>query len=211
MTKHQKTIYFAGRNSAISMSELIYRIVRDGWIDDPSSVDLYSFSKTDINMEYADISGEQTDHHLLSWARNFPSMRKSICVELKLYFYADRLRTNGIALIDKFRLSTFLRHLKINSGNPQFLFDIHMNKGMTEGAILFKNGVLIQFFAGIRKRNFYIRTVESGMDFTDENYSKLANERFVKSMFNKFDCEKYIKRNLVKTRAIHKLCANNYR
>lgn len=204
--RHQKRHHLIRTNCALDINELIYRFVKDGWIADPRSVDLISFSKSDIEMEDFDISGEETDYHLLSWRRNFPSRRKSICTEFKLCFYADGLQTNGIGIFDKFRLTTFLNYLMMRSTGDDFSFDIHMNKGLNEGAILFHNGVLIQFSSENGTQNFYLKTVESNMDLLDIDYSKSAHQRFVKFMFNKFSCEELNKEKYLKHRAIQKLC-----
>ena len=194
-------------NVAVDINEFIFCFVRDGWLADPGALGLQSFLKADIDLDSADMSGEQGSHHLLSWDVQLASKRKSIAAEFKLYFHAEQLRTNGFGLFDKVRLITFLHYLKLRGGNQFYSYDIHLSDDRKQGALMFSNGVLIQFSAETGERNFYIKTVESGIDLTDESFSRLANARFVNSMFRVFSCEQWQKTKLSSDRPLRKLCA----
>ena len=199
------------QHPAPSMNALLFRFVKDGWIDDPRAVKLPSFSKADIHTDDVDVSGDPAEHNLFAWDRCFPSGRTMICTEFKLYFYGNVLRTNGIGIVGKLRVTAFLSYLKRdtekNTASTDFSFQIYMNKTLDEGAILFRNGVMIQFAAQDGERNFYMKTVESGVDLTDEHAAKLANTRFVNSLFSEFSCKQWDTKKRARHIPMRKLCA----
>lgn len=204
--KKGKRTTYPTRTVATDLSEIIHRFIRDGWVADCALVGLPSYSRTDLNLENADISGDLSDHHLIAWERYFPSKLRSICTEFKLYFCADHLRTNGLGVTGQFRLTTLLKYLKSQNDRVVLPISTYMNKECSEGAIIFESGVLIQFNADAANNNFYVRTVESGIDLTAGDTSKLANERFVKSLFNEFSCSEVKKTSASTMKSVRKLC-----
>jgi len=207
LSKNRKRTAYPMRAAASDLSDVIQRFIRDGWVAEPALVGLPSYSRSDLDLESADISGDLSDHHLLAWERNFPSNLRSICTEFKLYFYGDHLRTNGLSVIGQFRLTTLLKYLKSQNDRLVLPISIYMNKERSEGALMFESGVLIQFSADADNNNFYVRTVESGIDLTAGDASKFANERFVKSLFNEFSCAELRKKKGAPTmKSVQKLC-----
>lgn len=187
------------------VSELIASFVRDGWLADPAQVGLRSFSAIDLARVNADVSGDLAEHHVFSFVMNLSSTSRVIGAEIKTYFHAEDFQTNGLRLLNKVRLTTLLKYLRRQNNGAVLPSAIFFSTDFSEGGVLFHNGVLIQFISENHRANYYVNTVESAVDASGEDRGKFANERYVSSMFRRYNFSNGGARELAANGALRKL------
>ncbi|MFC7518491.1 hypothetical protein ACFQUU_26115 [Herbaspirillum sp. GCM10030257] len=211
IAKHRHTkLDLLSESSAANIYDVIITFLEDGRIKAPLTVNLNSFEPNLLRDSGFDLSGDPNEHYLYAWTRYFSSKRRKICTEFKLYFYQNRLRTNGLGIVSKIRLSTLLKKIhekELLTNSKPHRFEIYLDNGLKEGALLFENGILMQFSTADKgsARNYYIKTVESNFDESTQFDMKKTNTNFVRSMFKKYDYANLSKKKCKSNHAIQKL------
>ncbi len=164
---------------------ILFEYIDYGRIRNSNSVNLSSFDASTLRSLGLDFSGDAEEHGLYAATRYFPDSDRLICAEIKIYFHGDEYRTNGLSLVGKVRLASFLRRLVNRDRGRTYKLELFLYDDMTEGAILFDGGVVVRFNSGYKNstRNYYIGAVESSVDESEMSDIKKANARSLSAVY----------------------------
>ena len=130
----------------------------DGWLRDPKTVGLDSFGAPALLARGFDELCDGGQLCLYEDACLFHDGRHSVQASFKVYLQQGRLLANGLELGYQLRLASFLRAAR----RPLPPYRLLLEPGARSGALVFENGLVLQFAANLRgaPRHYFLTLVE---------------------------------------------------
>ncbi|MCC7702376.1 hypothetical protein IGS59_09010 [Janthinobacterium sp. GW460P] len=130
----------------------------DGWLRDPQAVGLATFTAPELLALgfYELCDGGQLC--LYEDERWFRRASRAVQTSFKVYLQGGRLHANGLELGYQVRLASVLRAAR----RPLPPYRLLLEAGARSGALLFENGLVLQFAANLRgaQRHYFLTLVE---------------------------------------------------
>ncbi|MGK5065284.1 hypothetical protein [Janthinobacterium sp. LB3P112] len=129
-----------------------------GWLRDPQAVGLTSFEAQELAARGFDAISDGGQLCLYEDARLFRRGGRPVQASFKAYLQRGQLGANGLDLGYQVHLAGFLRAAR----QPLPAFRVLLEQGGRSGALLFENGLVLQFAANLRgkPRHYYLTLVE---------------------------------------------------
>ena len=130
----------------------------DGWLREPHAVGLDTFGAPELLARGFDALCDGRQLCLYEDERRFRHGRQCVQASFKVYLQEGRLLANGLELGYQLRLASFLRAAR----RPLPPYRLLLEAGACSGALLFDNGLVLQFSANLRgkPRHYYLTLVE---------------------------------------------------
>lgn len=130
----------------------------DGWLRDPQAVGLATFEAQELVAHGFYAVSDVDQLCLYEDERLFRRASRPVHVLFKAFLQRGQLVANGLGLGDQVHLAGFLRAAR----QPLPAFRVLLEQGGRSGALLFENGLVLQFAANLRgkPRHYYLTLVE---------------------------------------------------
>ena len=130
----------------------------DGWLRKPHAVGLDTFGAPELLARGFDALCDGRQLCLYEDERRFRHGRQCVQASFKVYLQEGRLLANGLELGYQLRLASFLRAAR----RPLPPYRLLLEAGACSGALLFDNGLVLQFAANLRgaPRHYFLTLVE---------------------------------------------------
>ena len=133
--------------------------LRDGLLRDPAVMGLRSFTREELAARGFDACGNPAQICLYEDQRCFHRAGRAVRLAFKVFLEQGRLCANGLELGYQLRLAGVLRAV----GKPAMpAFRVLLRRDARCGALLFDNGLVLQFAANLRgaPRHYFLTHVE---------------------------------------------------
>lgn len=133
--------------------------LRDGMLRDPAVMGLHSFAREELEARGFDAWGNPAQICLYEDQRRFRRAGRVVQLGFKVFLEQGRLCANGLELGYQVRLAGVLRA----AGKPALpAFRVLLRRDARCGALLFDNGLVLQFAANLRgaPRHYFLTHVE---------------------------------------------------
>ncbi|MEF2266892.1 hypothetical protein V3C40_08865 [Janthinobacterium sp. LS2A] len=129
-----------------------------GWLRDPQAVGLHTFEAQELATSGFDAISDGDQLCLYEDARLFRRAGRPVPASFKVYLQRGQLGANGLELGYQVHLAGFLRAAR----QPLPACRVLLEQGGRSGALLFENGLVLQFCANLRgkPRHYYLTLVE---------------------------------------------------
>jgi len=129
-----------------------------GWLRDPQAVGLNTFEAQELVAHGFDAISDGGQLCLYEDERLFRRGQRPVQASFKAYLQRGQLGANGLGLGYQVHLAGFLRAAR----QPLPAFRVLLEQGGRSGALLFDNGLVLQFAANLwgKPRHYYLTLVE---------------------------------------------------
>lgn len=130
----------------------------DGWLREPQAVGLDAFTAPALLARGFDELCDGRQLCLYEDGLTLRHGRQAVQASFKVYLQQGRLLANGLELGYQLRLASFLRAAR----RPLPPYRLLLESGARSGALLFDNGLVLQFAANLRgaPRHYFLTLVE---------------------------------------------------
>lgn len=145
--------------STLDIHAVLQLYLRDGVLRDPAVMGLHSFAREELEARGFDACGNPAQICLYEDQRRFRRAGRSVLLAFKVFLEQGRLCANGLELGYQLRLAGLLRAV----GKPAMpAFRVLLRRDARCGALLFDNGLVLQFAANLRgaPRHYFLTLVE---------------------------------------------------
>lgn len=200
------TLVLRQRVRSNEANDLLTKFLINGHIIHPSDLDLPSFEREIIEHESFEQAGEENQLLMYSAQRYISNKKELIPVEVKIYFFANQVATNGLGIFGNIRLHAFLEKSSSTLKENGISLQMYFSNSLREGAIVFSNGVVMRFSDKNNKlKTFYITTLESNSNGNEIFSFQKASLASVRLLYKKHTYENMKNRRYHRKPAISKL------
>ena len=162
-----------------------------GWLREPQAVGLATFEAQELVAHGFDAISDGGQLCLYEDERLFRRGKRQVQASFKAYLQRGQLGANGLDLGYQVHLAGFLRAAR----QPLPAFRVLLEQGGRSGALLFENGLVLQFAANLRgkPRHYYLTLVEGHVadaqlaDRDSDIDLRAASARHVQALYDSRD------------------------
>ena len=142
----------------LEIHTLLQSWLEHGWLREPQAVGLASFEAQELQARRFDVICDGGQLCLYEQERLLRRGGRPVQASFKAYLQRGQLGANGLDLAYQVHLAGFLRAAR----QPLPAFRVLLEQGGRSGALLFDNGLVLQFSANLRgkPRHYYLTLVE---------------------------------------------------
>jgi hypothetical protein len=183
-----------------------------GRITDPQVVNLLSFDPKVLRGSGVEYTGDGDEFSMYHVDRYFPlGKSRLISTEFKLYYFKERLWTNGFGIGGVIRLVSLLNRVRDRDKRNEwsvFPISIYCSDDGQDGAIICASGIVVRFATQQSKTasHYHVRTLESNFSAIEGLNTREINANAVKAMFKAYSAQDMNSYKTEKTYAFRKLC-----
>ena len=174
--------------------KVLLRFFRDGWLSDPTVVNLPCFSKTAVSASGFECTCSDPDFSLCCAECYFPARGGGhVGCEFKVYYFRDAFWTNGLSLFTPLDLATALQTLakQCRAGEAEGLVpSLYLDEAQRQGAIVLAKGLVLRFskpLAKLAPAAYQLDTVEAHYSALEHPHAGKVSLHAVVSEFTRHD------------------------